>query len=178
MSLVGETIEASRARCPIVSNSVMTGWQQNRWLASPPLPPSSTKKRFLEDATRPSCQCKQGETCLCQQNQDIKFIFFVAINNCTLPKAAFLVGDLMTAGVHISLTNLLFLPAKYFYRLLPSFFAFASKEMCNLLKSFWWISHRPEADKLIWSAQVIEASISRKVDLSGLLTFIISAVWE
>ena len=76
-----ETIEVSRARCPIVSNSVMTGWQQNRWLASP-LPSSSTKKRFLEDATRSSCQCKQGETCPCQQNQEFVLQFFVAVNNC------------------------------------------------------------------------------------------------
>ena len=60
--LQSETIEQRRTRCPILSNSVMTGWQGNRWLARSPrfCRTKSPKKRFLEDRTAPAANVNKG----------------------------------------------------------------------------------------------------------------------
>ena len=117
--LQSETIEQRRTRCPILSNSVMTGWQGNRWLARSPrfCRTKSPKKRFLEDRTAPAANVNKGGRDALPAKRKLFFHKIIAA-----PKLLF-GGDLRGAGVHICLTNSLFLPAKYLYRLLFGIFS-------------------------------------------------------
>ena len=85
--LQSETIEQRRTRCPILSNSVMTGWQGNRWLARSPrfCRTKSPKKRFLEDRTAPAANVnKGGRSALPAKRKTIFFRKWLLRQNCCL----------------------------------------------------------------------------------------------
>ena len=128
--LQSETIEQRRTRCPILSNSVMTGWQGNRWLARSPrfCRTKSPKKRFLEDRTAPAANVNKGGRDALPAKR--KTIF--SENDCYAKTAVW--GDLRGAGVHICLTNSLFLPAKYLYRLLFGIFSSLPSALSYILR--------------------------------------------
>ena len=128
--LQSETIEQRRTRCPILSNSVMTGWQGNRWLARSPrfCRTKSPKKRFLEDRTAPAANVNKGGRDALPAIR--KTIF--SENDCSAITAVW--DDLRGAGVHICLTNSLFLPAKYLYRLLFGIFSSLPPALSYILR--------------------------------------------
>ena len=76
----GRRLLNRRARCPIVSNSVMTGWQQNRWLAAATDQETVSGRWHHHHCPPPPANVNKGNHS--QPTKWQKSQFFITVDNC------------------------------------------------------------------------------------------------